>query len=153
MCSSDLWENGYLGYPITDEVLSKEQSYQNFQGGTVYWSFMTGAHDVRGAIRDRYVAWGAENWGLGLPTSDETPLRGGAYQLFWNASIYWSPATGAHVVRRSIRDTWAGLGWENGPLGYPVADEVSDGLTTRQDFVHGSITFDGRKRQATVTYR
>lgn len=37
-------QNGYLGYPITDEVKTKEGvAYQFFKGGTIRWTAATGA--------------------------------------------------------------------------------------------------------------
>jgi uncharacterized protein with LGFP repeats len=43
----------------------------------------------------------------------------------FDASIYWSGATGAHIVTGEIRDAWLAGGGPAGPLGYPVADEES----------------------------
>lgn len=62
---------------------------------------------------------------LGAPTSGENCfLRdGGCFQTFQNGSIYWSPATGAHWTRGTIREKWGQLGWETGYLGYPTSDE------------------------------
>jgi hypothetical protein len=69
------------------------------------------------------------------------PLSDGGYgQHFSNASIYWSPATGAHEVHGAIRDAWAARHWENGPLGYPTSDEMDDGHGGRvSHFEHGDI--------------
>jgi len=40
-------------------------------------------------------------------------------------SIYWTAATGAHEVHGAIRVEWAATGWETGPTGYPVTDEMT----------------------------
>ena len=122
--AADGWQSGSLGYPVTDEVALRGGAATVFQGGSVYWSPGTGARLVRGAIRDRWAANGWEVGPLGFPTTDEVALRGGAATVFQGGSIYWSPATGAHVVRGAIRDGWAANGWEVGPLGYPTTDEV-----------------------------
>ena len=69
--------------------------------------------------------------------------------------MYWSPASGGHVVYPQIRDRWAALGWETGLLGYPVTDDqptpdggryagfeggwIYRGPTTAAHEVHGQI--------------
>ncbi|MBB2902218.1 uncharacterized protein with LGFP repeats [Kineococcus radiotolerans] len=143
-----------LGVPLTDELRTPRRAgaYNHFQGGSVYWSPATGAHELRGAIRDRWAALGWEN-GLGFPTTGDrrTPTEPGAYTHFEGGSVYWSPATGAHAVRGALRETWAATGWENGPLGFPVADErpVPGGL--RLDFQGGSLTWDATRRTTSIS--
>lgn len=44
----------------------------------------------------------------------------GRYAQFASGYVYWHPSTGAIAVPLTIFETWAGLGWESGPLGYPV---------------------------------
>jgi hypothetical protein len=115
------WENG-LGYPTTDEFPIKDGVLQRFERGLVYWSPATGAREVKGAILSTYGSVGWEN-GLGYPTTGEVPVRGGAFNHFQRGSVYWSPATGAQVVKGAILDKWGRTGWESGFLGYPVAGE------------------------------
>ena len=43
------------------------------------------------------------------------------------ASIYYHPATGAHLIYGLIRQKWSQLGWERGPNGYPNTDEGEAG--------------------------
>jgi uncharacterized protein YkwD len=90
---------------------------------------------VKGAILQSYVSTGANSGFLGLPMAREIgPLRGGGYaQTFAGGSIYWSPATGAQVVRGALRDRWAATGFENSWLGYPTGVEfpVRDGFAQR----------------------
>lgn len=121
-------QDGTLGYPTAEPVcgLTAGGCLQVFQGGTLYWSSASGAHFVRGVISD---TWGLLRWETGwlaYPTSDETcGLKGGGcFTHFQGGSVYWSPATGAHVVNVPVRDEWAANGWEAGALGYPVADVV-----------------------------
>ena len=143
-----------LGLPLTDEIPTPRRAgaFNHFQGGSVYWSPATGAREVRGAIRDRWAQLGWEH-GLGFPTTgdERTPVKPGAYTHFEGGSVYWSPATGAHAVRGALRDRWAATGWENGPLGFPVADErpVPGGL--RLDFQGGSIAWSSTARTTTVS--
>src|SRR5207237_5112588 len=40
------------------------------------------------------------------------------------ASGYWTAGTGAQAIYGAIRQHWSALGWERGPLGYPVTEEL-----------------------------
>nr|WP_276323720.1 hypothetical protein [Amycolatopsis nivea] len=85
------WERG-LGYPTTDETSTPNgiARYNHFNGGgSIYWSPRTGAHMVQGEIRKRWAALGWE-WGyLGLPTSDEYPISGGARSDFQGGYVIY----------------------------------------------------------------
>ncbi|MGY2084282.1 LGFP repeat-containing protein [Blastococcus sp. SYSU DS0539] len=139
------WENGPLGFPVTGELPTRQAgaAYSTFQFGSIYWSAGTGAHAVRGAIRDRWAAAGWENGQLGFPVTGELPTADGrgAYNHFQRGSIYWSAGTGAQIVLGAIRDAWAEMGWENGALGYPTSGEYRYGGGVRQDFQNGSLTW------------
>jgi len=100
--------------------------FQTFAGGAIYWSPGSGAHVLTGSI---YINWSARGWEqstLGYPTTDTAcGLRaGGCYQYFQGGTMYWTPGTGAVIVRGEIRDVWGQTGWENGWLGYPISDEL-----------------------------
>jgi uncharacterized protein with LGFP repeats len=45
-------EGSYLGYPVTDETSAgtKGGRYNDFVGGSIYWSPLTGAHDHKGSL-------------------------------------------------------------------------------------------------------
>ena len=128
------WEAGPCGFPVTDEFATPDERgrYSHFAGSggsSVYWSPATGAHAVHGEIRDVWESLGWETGPLGYPTTDElrTPEGAGRFNHFegsGGSSVYWSPATGAHAVLGEIRDAWATLGWEGGPLGYPITSEA-----------------------------
>jgi peptidoglycan/xylan/chitin deacetylase (PgdA/CDA1 family) len=95
------------------------------------------------AIQQRFDELGGPAGSLGAPVTDELPTPDGigAFTHYQRGSIYWSPATGAHEVRGAIRDTWAALGWEQGPLGFPTSDEYTSEGVQRSDFQRGSITW------------
>ena len=143
-----------LGVPVTDETPTPNRrgAYNHFLGGSIYWSPATGAHEVRGGIRDRWAALGWEN-GLGFPVSgdERTPTVTGWYTHFEGGSVYASPTTGAHAVRGAIRDRWAALGWERSRLGFPTGEEqrVPEGI--RLDFQGGSITWNSRTGATSVS--
>jgi hypothetical protein len=119
--------NGFLGPPTTEELPSPDGNgtLQHYTNGSIYWSTRTGAHEVHGAIRDRWAETGWEHGPLGYPTTDETQALGdGRCNHFENGSIYWTPSTEAHDVRGDIKSLWAAMGWERSLLGYPTTDEI-----------------------------
>jgi hypothetical protein len=120
--------NLMLGAPSGNIVcgLVSGGCYRNYVAGTVMWSPATGAHYTVGSIRQKWAGTGYEGGFLGYPTSDEVVglVNGGAYQNYQRGTIMWSPATGAHYTVGSIRQKWAGTGYEGGTLGYPTSDEV-----------------------------
>lgn len=145
------WEAGPLGYPVTSRTTTPDGSgtYSHFERGSVYATDRTGACAVLGAIREEWAGRGWEAGPLGYPTTDElrTPDGRGRFNHFTGsrgstgASVYWTPQTGARTVLGAIRDAWAFLGWEAGPLGYPVTGETAtpDGRAVYNHFEHGSI--------------
>jgi hypothetical protein len=136
--------HGFLGIPTSEEFPAGggRGLGMHFQGGSIYWSPSTGAHEVRGAIRDRWAAANWENGFLGFPISDEFSAGSGRGRgsHFQNGSIYWSPSTGAHEVHGAIREEWGRLGWEHN-LGFPVTDEHDsfEGADRASFFDNGAI--------------
>ncbi len=93
---------GILGYPITNEMTTPDElgEYNHFERGSIYWTPTTGAHEVHGAIRDKWSSLGWERSPLGYPVSDETDEVDGTgrFNLFQHGSIHWTSATGAVTV-------------------------------------------------------
>ena len=56
--------------------------------------------------------------------------------------IFWTPDTGAHVVRGAINAAWDKLGGSAGPLGVPTEDEVFKGDLVSQKFTGGELTWN-----------
>lgn len=156
------WEAGVCGYPITDEsgcpdAVGRFNHFtgKNAFGASIYYTPSTGANEVHGSIREHWKALGWETGVCGYPTTNETkcPDNIGYYNHFSkNASIYWSPSTGAWCVGGLIRDKWASLGWERSSLGYPKSDEYTPAGTNwrRSDFQNGTITFKPELNTCTV---
>ncbi|MFT4125726.1 MAG: N-acetylmuramoyl-L-alanine amidase [Gordonia sp. (in: high G+C Gram-positive bacteria)] len=67
------------------------------------------------------------------------PDQVGRYARFENGHVYWHPVHGAHAVPTAIFETWAGLTWEAGPLGYPVTDRTLLREGVVQGFQYGAI--------------
>ena len=135
--------SGFLGWPQTDETRTTDRTgaFNEFDGGSIYWSPGTGAHELHGDIEAKWSSAGSENSTVGFPITDENSISGGAFQEFETGSIYWSPSSGAHIVLGAIRDKWGSLGRENSSLGFPVTDEYAIPGGARSDFQGGCITW------------
>ncbi|WP_432564965.1 excalibur calcium-binding domain-containing protein [Kineococcus sp. SYSU DK003] len=135
------YENGFLGYPLTQENPARGGMYQRFQGGVAYWSPSTGAHTVSGSFLELYGRLGFEDGCLGFPATQELPSAGGGvYQRFQGGVAYWSPATGAHALCNGpILDAYGTTGWEGGSLGYPTSEEHAIAGGRRVDFQRGFV--------------
>jgi uncharacterized protein with LGFP repeats len=123
--------DSFLGAPITDERAARGSGrVSHFVHGDIYQHNRTGAHEVHGAIRDRYLDLGGPASGLGYPTSDEDFTQGshgvlGRFNRFENnAGIYYSDATGAWEVYGAIAVTWQSSGGTAGKLGLPTSGEA-----------------------------
>ncbi|HEY2732711.1 MAG TPA: hypothetical protein VGI70_01940 [Polyangiales bacterium] len=83
------------------------------------------ANDASGPGVDAVRAKAAEVGGLNpmTPNPQWTP-NGGVFQFYNDndAAIYWSAATGAHLIHGDILRDWSARGFENG-VGYPFDDE------------------------------
>jgi D-alanyl-D-alanine carboxypeptidase len=151
------WEQGRLGYAVTDEVcgLVRSGCYQSFQGGQIHWSSASGAQQTLwGAIRNRWAGGGFESGPLGYPVAAERcGLRaGGCYQSFQGGQVHWAPGIGAYATGGSIDYVWGSLGWENGRLGYPLTEEVCAGdAGCTQNFQGGTLAWQP-STGVTVTY-
>ncbi|WP_372460102.1 alpha/beta hydrolase-fold protein [Nocardia coffeae] len=138
----------WLGPCTTGEYQVAGGSAQDFHGGQVFWSPSAGAHPVAGAISGTYQATAGPAGPLGLPVSDERPLPDGhgRFQSFRNGVIYWTPQTGAQVVRGAILEAWGKQGSERGPAGYPTGPETRtpnrDGVV--QGFQNGPMYFSAK---------
>src|SRR5262249_42446844 len=126
--------SSFLGSPISDEEpLSTDGRASRFNGGDIVWQSEAGAHELHGAIRQRWIDLGGPD-GLGYPLSDEEavldthsrlPTREvGRFGKFQRGSIYWTATTGAWEVAGDIRTHWEDLGGPTGSLGFPTSGEM-----------------------------
>lgn len=102
-------------------------------------------------IIGEYAKYGYEKGHLGAPLGPVSALPDGKgkYLTLKGGTIYWSEASGAHVVHGVIGDKWGEAGHETGKLGYPTSDETAESGAIKQTFQHGTITF--RDGVATVS--
>lgn len=134
--AADAWSRlggpfGFVGLPISDlRIIANSGTWVSFDNADITWSTVSGAHEIHGAIRERWHALGGV--AFGYPTSDETPLIGshgaeiGRFNSFaGGAGIYWSPSTGAWEVCGAISTQWNGVdGGPGGMLGFPLSGET-----------------------------
>jgi uncharacterized protein with LGFP repeats len=90
---------------------------------------------------DQYHATSAAY--LGAPTGPEVSVAGGAMRTYERGNIYWSGATGAHVVWGAILAKYQSLG---GPasIGFPTTDEVGVAGGAQSTFTGGSLFWSDR---------
>jgi uncharacterized protein with LGFP repeats len=89
---------------------------QNFASGKMFFTPATGARFMQGAILEKYEALGGPaDSDLGFPKIDEGPgrapnSRNSTFDAADNPVIFWTPETGARVVRGPINAAWDRLG-------------------------------------------
>lgn len=130
---------------------------QNFAGGKIFFTPDTGAHIMGGAILEKYESLGGPADGdLGFPTIDEGPgrispdSRNTTFSAADKPVIFWTPDTGAHVVRGAINAAWDKLGGSAGPLGVPTEDEVFTGDVVSQKFTAGQLSWNRSTKEFTT---
>lgn len=98
----------------------------------------------------------ANPW-IGAPTGPEQACQdgNGRFQDYQGgASIYYTPATGAHLIYGLIRAKWIHLGRERGPNGYPITDEADaiSGYGRFNNFQNGTIIWKRGTPEAFSVY-
>jgi uncharacterized protein with LGFP repeats len=130
---------------------------QNFAAGKMFFTPATGAHWMQGAVLEKYESLGGPaDSDLGFPTIDEGPGRVGpdsrnaTFSAADKPVIFWTPATGARVVRGAINAAWDKLGGSAGVLGVPAEDEVYRGDVASQKFTAGELSWNRKDRTFTT---
>ncbi|AOE44412.1 lysin A [Gordonia phage Ghobes] len=84
----------------------------------------------------------------GKPVEHKAPDGEGRFAHFENGSVYWHPRVNADqpvglravAVPKDVFEVWARVGFETGPLGYPLLRHVVDkGVGTIQGFTGGAV--------------
>ena len=112
---------------------------------------------MHGAILEKYESLGGPaDSDLGFPTIDEGPGRIGpdsrnsTFSAPDKPVIFWTPDTGAHVVRGAINAAWDKLGGSAGPVGVPTEDEMFKGDVVSQKFTGGELTWNRSAKEFTT---
>ena len=144
------WEQGLLGYPVTDEHSIPGGRQNVFQRGVIAWSPDTGAHVLIGDVRMEYEAMGGVSGSLGYPTSSERPEQGGVSQAFVGGDVFWDADTRAvTALTGEVLAAYRAAGGPAGELGMPL-DSTGGPAGTSVAFEGGSITQPAGSRTAAV---
>lgn len=95
---------GFLGAASGAEKTSTDGvgTLRHYANGSIYFHPATGAHEVHGLIRQKFVELGAETGSLGYPMTDEINLVDGSGKVtkFQLGQVIWrTGATGVSVVK------------------------------------------------------
>jgi LGFP repeat len=113
-----------LGQLLSDELPTVQPTGKEsvFQGGAIYWSPITGPHEITGPVYKAYVAsGGCKTWGF--PVNEPVPVTSGYTQHMQNGTWYYQyGADEAHVVQGAILRAFVATGGLS-RWGFPVTDE------------------------------
>jgi uncharacterized protein with LGFP repeats len=129
---------------------------QNFAGGKIFFTPATGAHIMTGLILAKYESLGGPaDSDLGFPTIDEgagraPDSRNTTFSAADKPVIFFTPDTGARVVRGPINAAWDKLGGSAGALGAPAEDETYRGAVVTQKFTGGELSYDSKAKTFTT---
>jgi uncharacterized protein with LGFP repeats len=139
-------------YPVGNGGLA-----QNFAGGKIFFSPVTGANAVEADILTKYESLGGPGGSdLGYPTANEadgglkTASRVSTFSANDKPVIFWTPDHGAIVVRGAIRAAWDKLLGATGKLGAPLADRTVNKDVVTQKFAGGQIAWNQTKNAFTT---
>ncbi len=90
-----------------------------------------------------YTRWrelGGAEAAIGSPTGAEVAVAGGLRLKFEAADLWWSSATGSHLLTGAVRAAYNDLGGATSKLGFPRTDVASTDSGSYADFAVGRIT-------------
>ncbi|HIW95853.1 MAG TPA: hypothetical protein H9867_05135 [Candidatus Corynebacterium gallistercoris] len=117
------YEHGALGYPTEQLKDVAGGQVLKFQNGALLKKPNGEVVSVQGLISNKYFELGGPESELGWPKDREISIPGGAFSQFEHGNIYWSPNSGAHMIKYGkIFDKWGEHGYEQGKYGWPTED-------------------------------
>lgn len=137
--------NGFLVYPTSEEICGQRGSgcYQNYKGGTSYWSPASGTSSIhKGKLSDGYARRGGISGSLGYPMAQQVcgQPNGGCYQVFQGGRLWASYGhPRAYKTSGGISVSYTAKGGPRSFLGYPISDEKCSGGQCAQTFVGGYV--------------
>jgi uncharacterized protein with LGFP repeats len=139
-------------YPVGGNGLA-----QNFAGGKIFFSPVTGANAVETDILTKYESLGGPGGSdLGFPTANEADggfkatSRVSTFSANDKPVIFWTADHGAFVVRGAIKAAWDKLGEATGKLGAPLGDQTVNKDVVTQKFTGGQIAWNQTKNSFTT---
>lgn len=149
--------SGGLGGPLgarqgEPAPIGDNGSAQGYAGGKIFYSPQTGAHAVTGAILSKYESIGGPTGDLGYPVGTEVDggvanSRMSSFSAADKPVIFWTPDSGAIVVRGPINAAWAKLGGATGDLGVPTGEQSVKGDTVTQAFSGGELSWNNATKE------
>ncbi|EFQ83780.1 N-acetylmuramoyl-L-alanine amidase [Aeromicrobium marinum DSM 15272] len=139
------WESvggasGFVGQPVSPEIVLPGGIVQRFAGADLYRRESTGrVSPVRGAIRGEFRVVGETRSGLGWPVGPEYAIPGGAYQDYEGGRIFAKPGVGTFAIAAPVYDAHENVGNVGGPLGWPTNRAVPWGQGSKQTFENGTV--------------
>ena len=120
---------------------------QGYAGGKIFYTPDTGAHALTGAILSKYESMGGPTGDLGLPIGTEADggvpnSRVSAFSAGDKPVIFWTPDSGAIVVRGALNAAWEKLGGAAGTLGVPSGEQTVKGDAVTQKFSGGEVSWN-----------
>lgn len=147
--ASQNWENGWLGYPTSDEQTNSKGASQQFQGGEVLY-YKDGS--TVPSIQAKWEELGGANGKLGAPTDSVTvKVSQGYVKSFTNGIIFATSQEDentAYIIDSNIYAYWNKLGGPKSYLGLPTeaAKNVQSGNLKgiQQNFQNGTIFYSSK---------
>ena len=147
--ASQNWENGWLGYPTSDEQTNSKGASQQFQGGEVLY-YKDGS--TVPSIQAKWEELGGANGKLGTPTDSVTVKTSQGYvKSFANGIIFATSQEDkntAYIIDSNIYAYWNKLGGPKSYLGLPTeaAKTVQSGNLRgiQQNFQNGTIFYSSK---------
>jgi hypothetical protein len=140
--NADYAANPFLGTAVTKYLDTPDHvgAYRDYQNGSIYYSPYSGAHEVHGAIKAKWLSAGGV--AFGYPTTDETttPDGVGRYNHFelqvgsgytkvtYLSAIDWTKQYGAHEINGNFAAKFFKLGAENFGEAITDATPTPDGV-------------------------
>ena len=144
--------SGGLGGPLggrqgAQTKIGDNAAAQGYASGKIFYSPQTGAHAVTGAILSKYESLGGPTGDLGYPVGPDADggvpnSRVSTFSAPDKPSIFWTPDSGAIVIRGPLNAAWAELGAATGALGVPTGEQTVKGDTITQAFTGGELSWN-----------
>ena len=143
--------SGFLGAVTSPEKANSDKRGRvaRYQGGNIYWTSTTGAHEVHGAILTEFANQAGVNGILKYPTSDTltTSDKKARYSNFENGRIYYRGSAGTFTVPKPYFAKHESIGGVHGILGYPksAVRTSTDQKSRYQNYTGGRIYVQGTR--------
>ena len=130
-----------LGDPLAAETAVGGGAQQQFENGWIYYTSTIGAHELYGAVGNKYRSYGGPTSDLGFPVGGPQSLNGGSSADFENGAIYAHTGQGKFVLTGDLAARYIEHGETTSDLGWPTSDMTPTDYGYRATFEHGYIDY------------